>query len=413
MITPLEIRQKAARAYPRVLAQWVKGELDGFFPWTVAAEQKLKGSIVDERVYCDSLRAESKNEQGWGYTVHWAVKRKREYGTNSVPMRIAIDTLEDFLRLANKRREFRDTCRVANRLREEFPKLADWLASNISKVHLLSEPLEGLIAVTRFFLHNPWPDCYARQIPVAVDTKFVERHRTVLRAWLDALLPASAIQVDESKFALRFGLRNGQLHTAVRTLDSELQAELDLRFDEFSAPLWSLATLPVSNATVFIVENRLNLLTLPPFQRGIAICGEGDAVTRLRKLQWIGDNRVIYWGDIDVRGFHILSRLRGLFPNTNVRSIMMDCATLSSYGLNDNRIITANADPPHLADKERAAFLECVEQHRWVEQEKIPQAYVEERIRDLAEICYSDPTSDNWVKSAGLSRGAIQKVAGK
>ena len=88
--------------------------------------------------------------------------------------------------------------------------------------------------------------------------------------------------------------------------DRDLLPELDLPCDELSLPLRSLANLPIRKTTIVIVENRLNLLTLPALKRAIGIRGEGKAVTRLHRLNWLHDNRIIYWGDIDVDGFLIL-----------------------------------------------------------------------------------------------------------
>lgn len=383
MITPAEIREKAASAYPRMLAAWLQDEqLLDFFPLQLRVRLlPIKNDIPATKAAVDALRSNSKEARGWGYTIHWEERRSRDFGHNRFPDRITIDTLDDLLRLAGRNRDFADTCQVANRLREEFPTLACWLASNIRTAHRLAGPLDGLIDVTRFFLNHPWPDCYARQIPVAVDTKFVERHKALLRAWLDTMLPASAIQVGETKFELRFGLRDGQAHTTLRTLDQEIQTELRLPFDEFSVPLRSVATLPVRNATVFIVENQLNVLTLPWFKRGIAIHGEGNNAVRVGKLEWLGQNRVIYWGDIDVEGFHILSRLRGLFPRGDVRSIMMDCETLrSNAGLIVEGNAPASPEPSRLTEVERAAYLQCAEHRQRLEQEKIPQAFVDEQI---------------------------------
>jgi len=165
---------------------------------------------------------------------------------------------------------------------------------------------------------------------------------------------------------------------AVRILDVDLQDELRLPFDEFSVPLRWLATLPVRNATVFIVENRLNLLTLPPFKRGIAIRGEGSAVTRLGKLEWLHDNRVIYWGDVDVEGFGILSSLRKLFPAGDVQSLMMDRDTVRRHAAFAIQAQSrATLEPARLTDEERAAFLQCAEHSQRLEQEKIWQVYVD------------------------------------
>lgn len=392
MITPAEISAKAVRAYPRMLVAWLQNnQLDSIFPLAVRAKLvPVKNNVPATIAAVEVLRANSKEKRGWGYTIHWEERHSRDFGHNRFPDRITIDTLDDLLRLADRQQEFAETYRVVIRLREEFPTLAGWLASNIRTVYRLAGVLEGLIEVTRFFLNNPWPDCYARQIPAAVDTKFVERYQALLRVWLDTLLPASAIQSGETKFELRFGLRDGQPHTAVRTLDRDLQTELDWPFDEFSVPLRSLATLPVRKTTVFIVENQLNLLTVPPFKRGIAIRGEGKAVTRLGRLEWLRDNRIVYWGDIDVEGFQILSSLRSLFPRDSVRSIMMDPETLrlhAAFIVEGNAI--AIGEPPHLTDEERAAFRQCAEHRQRLEQEKIPQPYVDKRIREFAAIAHT------------------------
>lgn len=394
MITPREIRAKATRLYPAMLAAWLGDEqLAEFFPRTLRARLSPARHDLPEAIAAvAALRAESKQHRGSGYTVHWKQRRSRDFGQNWFPERISIDTLDDLLHLAGRRREFAATCRVVARLRAELPELAPWLERHIRTTHRLAESIDGLIEVARYFRDHPWPDCYARQIPVAVDTKFIERHRNLLRAWLDLLLPASAIDTGETKFALRFGLRDGQQHTAVRTLDPQLQAELALPFDELSLPLRSLARLPVRSATVLIVENRLNLLTLPPLPRGLGICGGGNAVTLLRKLAWLGHNRVVYWGDIDAEGFHLLSRLRSLVPGGHVESILMDRATLDHHA---EAVVAGNAppgtEPPELDHEERATYRRCAAKRQRLEQEKIVQNYVESRFADLAGTCPATP----------------------
>jgi hypothetical protein len=271
---------------------------------------------------------------------------------------------------------------VAQRVREQLLRLKAWVSANIRQLADLASGIEGLIEVTHFFLAHPWPDCYARQIPVAVDTKFVERNQTVLGEWLNELLPGSAIQADETKFALRFGPRDGQPHITVRTLDPTLQLELGLPFDELSLPLRSLKRLAVAGARIIVVENQLNLLTLPAIRRCISIRGEGRAVTRLRALPWLAENDIYYWGDIDVEGFQILSSFRGYFPNT--RSILMGTQALQD---NLERIgsgsSTDSREPPRLSSDELAAFRHCLATNQRLEQEQLLQAYVDAEIARL------------------------------
>jgi hypothetical protein len=189
-------------------------------------------------------------------------------------------------------------------------------------------------------------------------------------------LAASAIDVNETKFARRFGLRDNRTHRALRVLDEDLATELQLPFCELSLPVSSIATLGVSQATVVIVENDLNLLTLPAIVRGLGIRGEGSAVNRLEKLRWLEDNQVFYWGDIDVEGFVILSRLRNCFPH--VKSVLMDAAALIYHS---NLVIEGNGSTPHvptnLSPMEAEAFHECFRRNLRVEQESIPQSSVD------------------------------------
>ncbi len=213
-----------------------------------------------------------------------------------------------------------------------------------------------------------------------VDTKFIERNEAILRAWLDILLPPSAIDVNEKKFARRFGLRDGELHYLVRLLDSNLTAELNLPFDELSLPLRHLGSLPVADVTIIIVENKVNLLTLPPRLRTIALGGVGNGVVQLAKLPWLATSRILYWGDIDVDGFRILSTLRNRFPQ--VESMFMSCDVLERFRefIVPYRSPTATS-PVNLTEVERRAFDRCLAESLRLEQEHLPSEFVNAVLR--------------------------------
>lgn len=376
-VTPEEIEAKAANAYNQYLRAWIRREAEEFFAHRLRVNLEIDVSNPSTAIAAsERLLERSKNRRNWGYTVHREEMKKRGFGSNLIPHSVTIDTLDDLLRLSNNRIHFERTSFVADRVRQSLPTLESWLVSHVSQLHTLADSIEGLIRVTDYFMRNPWPDCYARQLPVPVDTKFVSRNTTTLRQWFDLLLPASSIDVNESKFERRFGLRDGRPHRAIRVLDPELLVELRIPFDELSLPLALIAKLPVKGATVFIVENDLNLLTLPGFPRGIAIRGEGNAVNRLEVIHWLQYNRIIYWGDIDVDGFVILSRLRNMLPHTE--SIMMDVQTLDAnqqfaVGGNDS----SPPIPTNLTYGECEAFQRCLRATVRLEQEKVLQSYVE------------------------------------
>jgi hypothetical protein len=131
---------------------------------------------------------------------------------------------------------------------------------------------------------------------------------------------------------------------------------------------------------VLIVENLINFLTLPKIPDGIGVFGGGFAVHLLREVQWLNQCDVIYWGDIDAHGFEILSDLRGLFPL--VRSLMMDQETLETYA---NYVVQGARSRlerfGHLTESE-ALVVQVVIENDWrLEQEHIPQDYVELRLK--------------------------------
>ena len=375
LVSPKEIVVKAQRAYPRFLKLWVCGKGKSFFPYLVRGVD-LK---FDPATFSESVNADEKLEEGaaMGYTVNRERKKNRISGNNPYVTSITIEERNDLLRLANKVDEFTATSRVVERVRAELPQLEDWLVRHVNTLHRHAETVEGLIGVAKYFMNNPWPDCYLRQIPVPVDTKFIELHTPVLVQWLDLLLPVTAYDSSEKKFARRYGLRDGPPHQAMCVLDLQLQQEMGLPFDELSLPLKTMANLVVQNATAVIVENNTNLFLLPALPRGIGIRGNGYAVVLLERLKWLEGNRILYWGDFDVDGFIILSRLRNLFPHTE--SILMDRETVQSLGkhFGDGNNKPPPTTPTNLTPGELAAFEFCAQNNRRLEQEKIPQDFVE------------------------------------
>jgi hypothetical protein len=372
MIQPEDIRRKAENLYRDCLQAWLAGD-ESFFPRLIPARKtpdldNLAAGIEAVR----RLREGSREVRGFGYTVVWREVHSRKLGRNTLPAQVLFETREDYLRFLGKQREFTAFTDAVTRLRATFPALEGWLRSNISTLIEAAPDLECLLSVVQFLRDHPRPNLFARELPIPADTKFIERHQRLLRQWLDIVLPAHAIRADEDHFERRYGLRYPEPHLHVRLLDVQLQHDLGFPCPEFSLPLHTLASLSAKPAAVFIVENKVNLLTLPPLPGTLGLGALGHGVTLLRHVPWLEAIPIVYWGDLDVQGFVILSSLRAIFPQTS--SILMDDCVLERWQhlCTPGTGVTSEL-PAHLTDAERAACLRCREENLRLEQERLPK----------------------------------------
>jgi len=234
------------------------------------------------------------------------------------------------------------------------------------------------LQVVDYLCTHPRPGLFARELPLAVDTKFIQRNHRILREWLDLILPPHTIRADEDQFDRRYGLRYADPHVMVRFLDDKIRTATESPWLECSVPLHTLAATPINASRVLIVENKVNLLTLPRLKGTIGLGGLGNGITDLRYVHWLANSEIWYWGDIDVEGLLILSRLRVMFPQ--VRSLLMDDATVHAWR---ERLASPGSGrthdcPSNLTAGELAAYLMCARENLRVEQERFPQPFVDD-----------------------------------
>jgi len=389
MITPQEIRQKAERRYLDFLRATVAG--DRFFPLEIRFRKaRASDDYLALRDWVGQLLAGSKRERGFGYTVVLEERTLQRYGRQSLPARITIDSQADYLRLIGKGAEFEQWQTAVSHTLTQFPGLHDWLAQHPQRVLPYLAVWDDLLTVCAYFVAHPRPNLYLRELPLPVHTKFVEENQAILRHLLDELLPAAAIDTEESHFERRFGLRYDEPQIRLRLLDDGLRHDLGWPAADISVTLSDCAGLVgVSRAasettaiTVFIVENKMTFLTLPRVAHGLAIWGKGFQVSLLRDLPWLADCDIWYWGDLDTQGFAILSQLRGYWPQT--RSFLMDMEVLEKYrafvvaGTAVTEMVLANLDA-----RETAVYQKLLT-HNWrLEQERINQVDVERVMAQL------------------------------
>jgi hypothetical protein len=376
MITPDEIHDKAKRLYPKYVAAWIQGDTT-FFPCSIAANKQVSADYTSASSEIQQLRRAAKEVVGSGYSIRWEMRKTRRFGEQSVPVEICFESAEDLLRYVGKLTEFRQLSQRIDIIRQQQPALDSWLAQHWKQLITLEVDVRDLLKVVAYLREHPRPNCFPRELPLAISTKLIETHEKLLAEWLDLVLDPNSIasEFTHRQFAKRYGFREVESHYLVRLLDTELLRELSFPGQEISLPLSSLRELALRDAHIVLVENKVNLLTFPKVKRGIALGGLGHGIEVLLDMPWLTSNRVTYWGDIDVEGLSILSRLRERYPH--VKSMLMDDDCLGRW---EPLLIRGNesalAKPLHLTEGEGRAFEKCLTATLRLEQERIPHAEV-------------------------------------
>lgn len=379
MITPQEITQKAQRHYFPFLRSKITGE--PFFPLAIPfGKPAATVAYTDLKKWVTDLLAQAKATTGYGYTVVLETRATRRYGEQSLPAQILIETERDFLRLLGKQREVDRFCAMVDLTRQQLPQLVDWLARYPQRLVENLNVWPELLQVCAYFLAHPRPGLYLRQLPIAVHTKFIEENSAILRQLLDLLLPAEAIQPEESSFERRFYLRYDEPLLRLRLLDPALQLALQWPSSDLSLPFSQATGLSLAGKRVIITENKMNFLTLPLLPDTVALWGQGFQVHALRSVTWLHHCTIQYWGDLDVQGFQILAQVRALFPQT--QALLMDRATFDAFaGFVVPGTPTPHTAPTQLTPAERELYDHLVANSLRLEQERIHQAYVCQLLR--------------------------------
>lgn len=265
-----------------------------------------------------------------GVRVEWAAVGGRRFGSNLLPRRAWIDTPELAWRLLGVEsvvKTFVGQVDIAGAL---APRLVPWMLARPHQVVDAAAVWDRLVSTVVWIDALPAgrPPLYLRQVDVpGVDTKFIEQHRVLLAALLDAQLDPSRVDIaaGRSDVAARFGFRSKPEYIRFRYLDPEPRPG----FSELSVLPAELAVNPPAATRVFVVENEITYLAFPPVGDSLVMWGAGYRIWRLARLPWLTDREVLYWGDIDTHGFAILDRFRKWHPHAT--SMLMDRATLLDH----------------------------------------------------------------------------------
>lgn len=382
MITPKEIQEQCLKWWKDILISHIDcieyfQEPKGVNRIGIVNSKDILNKLSDYKQSIELLKTNSKNNNKFGYNLILTERQFYKIGKQSVPEKITIDSIEDFLKVAGKEKEYQTFLKNYSIIQKELPTLHKWIKANLTKLIEHDTWLDTL-KVCKYFLTTPKPELYIRQLPIDIHTKYIWDNKVIVQSLLEFLIPEH-INTGESKFELRFNLKYSEHLIRVKFLDTTLSplnnaTDISLTVSEFH-------NFHSHCDNIFVAENLMNFLTLPPLTKTIAIwSGGGFNVSYLRDITWLKSKRFYYWGDIDAHGFQILNQFRTYFPNTV--AVMMDEETLSSFTSASGQEST-NQNLQRLTENELTLYNHLRQNNIRLEQEKITQSFAEERIKKL------------------------------
>ena len=227
-----------------------------------------------------------------------------------------------------------------------------------------------------------------RAIPLpglpGADSKFLERHRSLLIPLLDHLHDGEVSALGLEGW---LGATDGAAHWLLVVP----LAEGLLPFRQLRLRAEELADTPLPARRILVVENERCLHQLPELPDTIAILGAGLDLHWLR-APWLAERTLAYWGDIDSWGLSMLARAREAQPG--VHALLMDEATFSRHARHAvaEPNPAATEPPSGLNDAERVLYQKLLGmEHGRLEQEYLPAGEVAVALRRWAMITDEKP----------------------
>ena len=377
MISPTEIRKKAEKKYLAFLQSVVEGKT--FDPIVIVGNKKPNDVMVMFEKELTELMEHSKEKKGYGYTIEYQSVKTKKHGLQDIPTSICFLTEYDYLRFIGKEQTTANFRVDIGKGLFELPELKDWISKYPNKVLDNHNIWDDLLLVCKYFKTTPKPQLYIRELPIQVHTKFIERNKGIIKELLDIII-AEQVNVEETRFEPHFNLKYDEPIVRFRVLDENISEKCFSGTNDISLPISQFKSIDISVHTVYIVENKMNMLTFPLKRDSIVLWGHGFGVDILKNVEWLRSKRIFYWGDLDAHGFLILSELRKHFPQ--VESFLMDRETFDAFFENDKGVETKVVGDLYLTSKEKEMFEYLKTCNSRLEQEKIPFEYAKVKIPD-------------------------------
>lgn len=203
---------------------------------------------------------------------------------------------------------------------------------------------------------------------VQLDTKFFERHQTLLCKLLDLRFQNRVSAVGLAAFL------GAEQHSGWLRLHESHQPLKWLHFAHIRVLATDLSADVIPFPKILIVENEQCLHLLPPLPETLVIAGTGQNLSWLQSSGW-RDKQLFYWGDLDSWGLAMLANAQQY--QAHIVPVMMDRATLLQHQAHS--VIEPNSyrqTPIGLTAEQQQLFTELQSQSIRLEQEFLDKEWV-------------------------------------
>ena len=310
----------------------------------------------------------------------------KSIGLQKLPEFVRFEDIDLFLKVVDKQKEFNLFVKLNKKIITKFPDLKELIIKTPHLVLQNSQIWDELLEICDFFKQNPKPNIYIRELNIkGVDTKFIEKHKKILDLlffYVKILFNEEIKTLSNYGFEKKYFLKYPLPIVRFRILDDGLKI---LNLSDISVTIDEFINLKIECEKVFIVENKITMLSFPKVKNAIVIFGGGFGVQSLKDAQWLKEKNIFYWGDIDTHGFAILSQARGYFKN--IKSILMDedvIKLFSNLAVKENESKRFLSELKYLTKEEQDVFVklkngEFGENFR-LEQERVPFKYLQQKL---------------------------------
>ncbi|MEX3958789.1 Wadjet anti-phage system protein JetD domain-containing protein [Trinickia sp. EG282A] len=374
-LLPDDLAVACRRQQERCQIEWLARPSESSWPLSVALRGPSDRQAADApgavrawlSAWNDFDRAS--RDAGRRASVVWRSLKWRTMGNVTVPERVLFDDAQSVADCAGMHRHW-DTLNFRwQRLIEQHPIAAgqrDCASAVVKAAQWSDADFWRLMELLAWCEHNQGSGLYLRQLPlVDIDTKWIEGRRGVVEPLVRILL------AKEGDIHQVMGLKRAPATVRMRLLDAGLRAQM-LGMEDLQMPVgqWNHAFVHPPKR-LLIVENLASGLALPDIDGAAVAMALGNNVTVLHDIGWVHTADVLYWGDVDTWGLHILSRARGVFPH--LKSVLMTEAVVESHRhlLTDEP--TQDARPAEHLTKDEAQLLSDLQTGRWGERRRLEQ----------------------------------------